>query len=369
MKNLHLYTDESGNTGLNLFDDTQPIFWTCTLVSEDDMNSINIDPILNKLGLQRIHANIIGLEGIEKITQELIDIIVDKKYFIFTRINKRFFAQLKLFDLIFDNGINNATTHMHYGMRGMRLPLAYNFALQVSPHSQEEFWEAYNKTNPDLFCKLLRRVKANILHKISDRRVSQLLVDAIDWSLENPMVFLEYKQNKLDSPNVAVLSLLLNNINKYVNGSGYEITEFVHDRQNQFGSSIRNTYDLLKNMLTDNLPTTFLSDVKLTDNFKCPINITSSDNSIGLQITDIALWLVKRSVEKGISGYTKTQELLNIILSQSVVTGLTLEQLRDEVLMVQQFIDSMPSLSENELLTATSQLNTLESARLAKLKK
>ncbi len=35
-----VYTDESGNTGENLFDTSQPYFWTGTLVSLFDIDNV-----------------------------------------------------------------------------------------------------------------------------------------------------------------------------------------------------------------------------------------------------------------------------------------------------------------------------------------
>jgi hypothetical protein len=41
----YAYTDESGNTGLNLFDKNQPIFWTGTLVAYADVDSNTVRSI------------------------------------------------------------------------------------------------------------------------------------------------------------------------------------------------------------------------------------------------------------------------------------------------------------------------------------
>jgi integrase len=38
MPNLYAYADESGNTGMNLFDPNQPWFWTVTLVAPHDLD-------------------------------------------------------------------------------------------------------------------------------------------------------------------------------------------------------------------------------------------------------------------------------------------------------------------------------------------
>ncbi|MFZ5352779.1 MAG: DUF3800 domain-containing protein [Bacillota bacterium] len=366
MKNLHLYTDESGNTGLSLFDDKQPYFWTCTMITEEDFNTVDLSPVLSALQVDRLHANIIGLPGIESISDQLCEIITNKCTFLFTKIEKRYFAKLKLFDLIFDNGINHATTTIHYGIRGLRLPLAYNFVINVSPKSEEEFWESYEKGDKSNFVRLLKRVRWNINHKVHDNRIVQLLTDAINWAISNPDPFLEYRKSRMDSPNVVALTLIINNINSMLDGSDYEIVEFVHDRQNQFAPKIRETFDLLKNTYSETSPETIISDIKIVDSFKCPINILASDNSIGLQITDLSLWLVKRILDKGYGAFSNSKKLFDVITNQSLITHFTLDELKREVYAINKYMQMKP-LTYDEIQKGKEIYEQFEMKRIQRL--
>ena len=60
---LYAYTDESGNTGENLFDEAQPVFWTGTLLSKKDLNIDGASLVREcqiLLGVQELHGKELG---------------------------------------------------------------------------------------------------------------------------------------------------------------------------------------------------------------------------------------------------------------------------------------------------------------------
>ena len=66
---IFAYTDESGNSGLDLFDAGQPTFWTGTLITPFDLDQIHpqmIQATLDRAGVPELHGNALGLTGIEK---------------------------------------------------------------------------------------------------------------------------------------------------------------------------------------------------------------------------------------------------------------------------------------------------------------
>jgi len=65
---IYAYTDESGNTGNNLFDDTQPWFWTGTLLSKDDLDILDLSIVEDwkrTASVGELHAKVLGLRRIE----------------------------------------------------------------------------------------------------------------------------------------------------------------------------------------------------------------------------------------------------------------------------------------------------------------
>jgi hypothetical protein len=68
------FTDETGNSGLNLFDRNQPYFWTGTLLTPVDLD--RIDPAvheacLSRAGRKELHGNELGFSGIERVAGKL----------------------------------------------------------------------------------------------------------------------------------------------------------------------------------------------------------------------------------------------------------------------------------------------------------
>src|SRR5690625_1253872 len=57
---MYFYVDESGHTGLNLFDPAQPSFYYGVLSSEVDLNLTikdRVQVLRKRLGVKRLHAN------------------------------------------------------------------------------------------------------------------------------------------------------------------------------------------------------------------------------------------------------------------------------------------------------------------------
>ena len=82
-KILFAYTDESGNTGDNIFDKTQPYFWTGTLFSEvncEVFGKSTVDECVSLLGVNELHANILGLPKLEIIANRIKALIRKNDY-------------------------------------------------------------------------------------------------------------------------------------------------------------------------------------------------------------------------------------------------------------------------------------------------
>jgi hypothetical protein len=115
---IFAYTDESGNTGMDLFDPGQPTFWTGTLISGIDVDCVHpkmIESTLVRAGVNELHGSVLGLSGIEKVGSRLRYLI--RKFdlwFIFTRIEKRYLAGTKFMDTVFDAGNNRAVSPHAY---------------------------------------------------------------------------------------------------------------------------------------------------------------------------------------------------------------------------------------------------------------
>jgi len=104
-----------------------------------------------------------------------------------------------------------------------------------------DFWESYRTRDFAKFCEVVYSVESRVLIDETDPRVRQLLVDALRWARAHPEAVLE-KRSESDSPNVVAFSLLMNALHGLLEGTGLRVARFVHDEQNQFMRSFRETY-------------------------------------------------------------------------------------------------------------------------------
>lgn len=115
------FTDESGNSGLKLFDSGQDVFWTGTLIAYADVDTKYLRihrELLARVAKQELHGADLGFGGIEKIALKLCILIREKNlHFIFARVDKAYLAASKLFDLAFDAGTNLGMPPHVYGVQ------------------------------------------------------------------------------------------------------------------------------------------------------------------------------------------------------------------------------------------------------------
>jgi hypothetical protein len=71
---MYCYVDESGNTGANLFDPAQPVLYYGLVTSKTNLD-VMAEPLLRaaraKLGVERLHANALGVGRLSEIAQSL----------------------------------------------------------------------------------------------------------------------------------------------------------------------------------------------------------------------------------------------------------------------------------------------------------
>lgn len=215
MPELYAYTDESGNTGMNLFDGKQPWFWTVTLVAPKDIElpaEAAVARWAADLAVPDLHANEVGLRRLDEIAWPIHAFLAEHNCrFILTRLEKRHHASLKYVDTVLDSGINPAIPGYFYAFRPLRLGLAYAIVSNFSPRNQEEWWDVFQRGDLDGFCRITRRVRINVDCKVKDHRLRELAMDALGWALEHPDSFpeLTLKRGPHDSPNFVEFTVVV----------------------------------------------------------------------------------------------------------------------------------------------------------------
>lgn len=350
---MYFYIDESGNTGLNLFDKSQQYLYYGVLSSPlniDDVGLKEIKNIRNKFSVNRLHAHELGVGKLSEIHKKLISFIkrYDLKFDLY-RLNKSDYIIISFFDQIFDQGINPAVPYSAY-WTPLRYPLLFYVARLFDETLLHKAWSAriekdQNKSNSlllDVCNTLLSRVEC-----LPDKRTKEIISDAIIWVINNvDDIYYNKPKNKksrlLISPNLINFQSVLFGIIRRSELDKSNVDKIIVDQQSQFNNTqkwltqlYQKTDDIL--CIGPGLP-----EIDLRGMFKTSIECVSGMDSVGLEITDLFLWLFKRYIEKK----SLSKELI------SVIDILSADRLTDEISLTAlserwtKWFNELPELSE-----------------------
>ncbi|HEY3411773.1 MAG TPA: hypothetical protein VGM51_01820 [Armatimonadota bacterium] len=366
---MFAYTDESGQTGLDIFHEAQPVFWTLTLLSPVDLDDL-LRPRhaawLKELGASRLHGSQLGLRGIERLAasaQEFLEVAESR--LVLTFIHKPYFGAVKFVDTVLDSGLNRAVDSLHYGFRPLRLPLTYALVSSMTLDDVRDFWAAYASGSTEQFARVVQRVKSAVL-KWPDRRARQLLDDALAWAFDHPNVFLEARRSNLDAPNLVALSLIVGVLHQYLGFDGGQVLRFVHDQQQQFGRALKEMFDVVKQLSPKQRPVTSLLDWEAMTTFRCPLELTSSAESPALQLVDCLLWLLQRAEDLPAGSAPACRDLIAFTSRRTLVSEFTFHQLSRDVEAEHERMLRLPATAEG-LARAQQLLAEMETIRKARM--
>ncbi len=131
---MYFYIDESGQTGLNLFDENQPNLYYGVLSSKTNFDILaqrKIKNLRKRLNVKRLHAADLGNGKLIEIIDDIIKL--RKKFnlrFDLYRIVKSDYALICFFDQVFDQGMNPVVPWSAYWT-----PLRYVLLITCLPGS------------------------------------------------------------------------------------------------------------------------------------------------------------------------------------------------------------------------------------------
>ena len=318
---MFFYIDESGNTGSNLFDDNQPIFSYGLLSSRKNVDSLCEDihqNILSVIKKDVIHANELGIGGLENIidylyeTHDTMELSFDFYY-----INKLDFSLIHFFEAVFDQGLNQAVPYNVYWT-----PLKFLFIRHLSEVLTEDIlkrsWKLYMAKNiqnhGNDITVLLQDIKQLSQQKVLDKRVKEIIDNALDFGIEYPLK-LDFgnRDPKSVAPNAIGFQFICQAMARHLRGAGIKNAEVITiDRQSEFN---KHQKDMLKFYI--NFSNSIQSDNSAMQRFcgnlyfsglekediifqgipvKNP-SIQDSKSSIGLQLVDVYLWLTNKIIQ------------------------------------------------------------------------
>ena len=366
------YTDETGNTGLNMFDPAQPFFWTGTMITPVDWDVLHKgihESCLARVGRAEMHGSDLGLAGIEAIAGKLMTLFARyQSHFIFTRIEKRHLIGTKFIDTVLDNGTNEAVTGLIYQVRFLRMYYGHVLIAHLDDQDRREFWEIYRSGDVISFVRLLTRLEARIGESVNDTRTRQVLVDALRWGILHPEPLLEGRRNEFDAPNIVAITLLVEELNR-LNDGRLRIGTFVHDEQQQFQKALAVAFDACKGIVNpDTSAFATMCNIKKIDTFDGQFRIASSHSSFGLQALDIALWLIKRHVDQPGSLTGGCKELKDFILAHGGISSFTTDGMERFVRDGFATLETMDVSSHPQRHKIEEYLKTTEERRLERIR-
>ncbi|TMO82004.1 hypothetical protein CWC16_02430 [Pseudoalteromonas sp. S3776] len=307
---MYFYVDESGQTGLELFDDNQPFLYYGVLSSEfnlDELSLPHVERLRNNLGVERLHAAELGNGRLVTIVDDLVALKEQYKLsFDFYRVTKKDHAAICFFDQVFDQGNNPAVPWNAYWT-----PLRYVLVSKVSFLFDEALlkksWKARIAINKKFAEKELVEVCQELLSRVNllpDERSIEIITDALNWAIKNPSKIYYHASSKEDklqiSPNLIGFQSVMHGIATRLENTKSKATKVVVDRQSEFNKAQEWIADLYRNAKKLDEPMGFGPGMPTMDLRHMPsvqIECTPGTDSSGLELVDIYIWIFKRQME------------------------------------------------------------------------
>lgn len=306
---MHFYVDESGHTGPNLFDSSQPTLYYGVLssaVNVDVLATDRLKTIRKRAGVQRVHASELGNGGLAPLVRDLAAMQKSMSLrFDLYRVAKADHAIICFFDQVFDQGMNPAMTWTGYWT-----PMRYVLLLKVASLFDEQLaklaWEARleledaraNQLVSDVCHQLLKRVAS-----LPDASSRQLIGDTLNWAADHPGKLHYNAKTKHDKlsvmPNVVGFQFVIIGIATRLRRVETARARIVVDQQTQFNKAQKTLHDFY---ITASKVTLANGPGLPELNFKgvpnVPIEFTPGTESCGLELVDVYLWVFRRALEK-----------------------------------------------------------------------
>ncbi len=303
---MFAYIDETGNTGAKLLDAAQPQFMTAALLTRSDFDvrfADDVRAIARAVGVDEIHATVLGIGRLEDIATDLLKVIRGAgPAFAIARVEKRYVVATKVFDTLFDSFENKAVPWHAYNIPALRMPLVFKVAYILDDVAAVAFLDALMDSNDRRarskmadFCRLiLPRV-----NDIPDARSREVMTNALEWAAENPealqFVHSDKVGRKSHLPNIIGFGNLLAAIERQSALWGRKVEVIRHDRQHEFAAGFKFWHQMYSNAREEVVEHPLGGRMVLRRVFGSRLEISNAKASAGIQIIDVILWLFSRA--------------------------------------------------------------------------
>lgn len=306
---MFYFVDESGNTGLELFDPNQPTLYYGVICAQANLDVI-AQPLLKELrrelNVDRIHANELGVARLSGVAERLIRFSKKNDVrFSMLKVSKPDHAIICFFDQILDSGMNDAVPWVHY-FTPLRYILLFKMAYLFDEPMAKRAWAARKERNPARCAKMVVELCNDLLQRVGrlpDQRSRELISGALEWAAAHPHE-ISYGVGNYDaalqiSPNLIGFQQVLQVIATQSAARKKRVHRITVDRQTEFNKSqgeLAEWYRRLRGHKTDmgpGMPKFDYSNIP-----EVPPTFMPGDASAGLELVDVTLWIAKRLEEE-----------------------------------------------------------------------
>lgn len=248
---MYIYIDESGNSGVNINDASQPYFYTLSLISESDFENkikCQMAHIRKNLNCNELHGNELGISRIDSIAETLLSII--KKYnisFNLSIIEKNYIPLASFVDILFDSYDNKAVPWHIYNILELRGLLLFKLRSAVNKDILYKFWTGcIHENSPSKACKNLSEICETVIKNIpsiQDTQWEQIVSKAMEWAQKNPSQFFpQFEDKKLKlmvSANFISFTAQIPQLCNIAIEKNTTICSIIHDEQTQFCNTFK----------------------------------------------------------------------------------------------------------------------------------
>lgn len=314
---MFFFIDEGGNTGLNLFDPNQRTLYYGVLSSHVDLDIValpKVEEMRRKLDVSRIHAKDLGNEKLLLIAPAVLHL--QKKLdlrFDFYKVRKADHAVVCFFDQVFDSGMNKAVRWSNY-WSPMRYALLLTLATVFDEELAKAAWEARiegDDAKAERQLVAVCKVLLSRLNDIENPQARERIADALTWAAKNPDAIgynasnshLPKKGKKSAahqiSPNIVGFQFVMKGIANRLAANTIKASRIVVDLQSEFNEAQQTLAEFFAAAAGIEFPS--MGEMP-TFNFdsmpSTPIEFRSGDDSAGLELVDVLLWVHRRLDEE-----------------------------------------------------------------------
>ncbi|AUM05053.1 MULTISPECIES: DUF3800 domain-containing protein [Enterobacter] len=365
---MHFYVDETGQTGRNLFDKTQPVLSYGVLSSDANLDKVaeaDLAVLRKTLGVERLHAAELGLHRLSDLVDTLL--VLQKKHrirFDIWQVVKRDHAIISFFDQVFDQGMNPAVPWSAY-WTPLRYPLLLNLSNLFDDELAEKAWrarlEAHDERSSSLFSEVCGELLQRV-HILSDARSVELITDALSWAMVNfDELGYNCKTNKEKlqiMPNMIGFQSVLHGICSRL-GAPNRKADIIVDQQSQFNTTQRELNEFYYQIreqpwaLGPGLPVMDMKNMPAK-----PLVFQSGTMSAGLELVDIYLWIFKRYMEQK----ELTRPLSRLIYTNLKTARTDSVSLQSVAKRFKEFFEKLPEPTA-EMMEKANELRAVEETR------